>query len=50
VHTLRKLGFSCSFTTVVGYNERGADPYVLRRIDCNDVTAGRIEGIQSPQP
>jgi peptidoglycan/xylan/chitin deacetylase (PgdA/CDA1 family) len=31
---LRRLGFACAFTTEVGDNSPGADPFGIRRIDC----------------
>ena len=37
VTTLKGLGFVCSFTTEAGTNSPGANPFALRRIDCNDV-------------
>jgi peptidoglycan/xylan/chitin deacetylase (PgdA/CDA1 family) len=37
IATLQRLGFVCAFTTSAGANERGARPFALRRVDCNDV-------------
>jgi peptidoglycan/xylan/chitin deacetylase (PgdA/CDA1 family) len=40
VDTLRKLNFSCAFTTAVGTNLRGSDRYRLQRIDTTEVKFG----------
>jgi hypothetical protein len=36
VKQLKRLGFSCSFSTEVGANIPGMDGFVLCRIDCKD--------------
>jgi peptidoglycan/xylan/chitin deacetylase (PgdA/CDA1 family) len=35
---LRELGFVCSFSTEVGCNTPGTDPFALRRVDCKDTS------------
>jgi peptidoglycan/xylan/chitin deacetylase (PgdA/CDA1 family) len=36
IDTIRELGFACSFSTVVGPNQVGQDPFSIRRIDTKD--------------
>jgi peptidoglycan/xylan/chitin deacetylase (PgdA/CDA1 family) len=45
IAALKHVGFVCAFTTAAGANSPGADRFVLRRVDCNDVDArtGRAE-------
>lgn len=40
IATLERLGFVCAFTTEAGTNGPGANPFALRRVDCNDVDSG----------
>lgn len=41
VHTIRELGYCCSFGTESGVNYVGQDLFALRRIDTKDVDVGR---------
>lgn len=36
VARLKRIGFSCSFSTVVGTNLPGTDAFAVKRFDCND--------------
>ncbi|MFN7923994.1 MAG: polysaccharide deacetylase family protein [Bryobacteraceae bacterium] len=36
VAELKRLGFACSFSTEPGANEPGADPFIIRRVDCKN--------------
>jgi peptidoglycan/xylan/chitin deacetylase (PgdA/CDA1 family) len=40
VHTIRELGYCCSFGTEPGLNHVGQDLFALRRVDPKDVAAG----------
>jgi hypothetical protein len=33
---LTDLGFACAFSTEVGVNAPGADPFAVKRLDCKD--------------
>jgi peptidoglycan/xylan/chitin deacetylase (PgdA/CDA1 family) len=43
IAALKGLGFTCAFTTAAGDNSPGADRFVLRRVDCNDVDSSTGE-------
>lgn len=38
VNILKKRGFTCAVTVEVGYNSSDTDPFLLQRLDTNDVT------------
>jgi peptidoglycan/xylan/chitin deacetylase (PgdA/CDA1 family) len=42
VRQVKRLGFSCSFTTEVGANLPGMDLFTLQRIDCKDAPAEKL--------
>jgi peptidoglycan/xylan/chitin deacetylase (PgdA/CDA1 family) len=42
VACVRKNGFSCAFSTIVGGNAPGDDSFSIRRIDPKDVPAGEV--------